>query len=58
VSYSNYGEVRTEAFYGAPIGNSGDTFATLADYYRKGDGVKNVGFDVNDGGQVRCESHA
>jgi len=54
VSYSNYGEVRTEAFYGTPIGNSGDTFATIGGYYRKGDGVKNVGFDVNDGGQVRA----
>jgi iron complex outermembrane recepter protein len=54
VSYANYGEVRTEAFYGTPIGNSGDTFATIGGYYRKGDGVKNVGFDVNDGGQVRA----
>jgi len=54
VSYYNYGEVRTEAFFGTPIGNSGDTFATIGGYYRKGDGVKNVGYDVNDGGQVRA----
>jgi len=54
VSYYNYGEVRTEAFYGTPIGNSGDTSATIGGYYRRGDGVKNVGYDVNDGGQVRA----
>jgi outer membrane receptor protein involved in Fe transport len=54
VSYYNYGEVRTEAFYGTPIGNSGDTSATIGGYYRRGDGVKNVGYDANDGGQVRA----
>ena len=43
-----------DAFYGTPIGNSGDTSATIGGYYRRGDGVKNVGYDVNDGGQVRA----
>jgi len=53
VSYYNYGEVRTDVFYGGPIGNSGDTTATIGGYYRRGDGVKNVGYDTNNGGQFR-----
>jgi iron complex outermembrane receptor protein len=53
VSYYNYGEVRTDVFYGGPIGNSGDTTYTIGGYYRRGDGVKNVGYDANDGGQFR-----
>jgi iron complex outermembrane recepter protein len=53
VSYYNYGEVRTDVFYGTPIGNSGDTTATFGGYYRRCDGVKNVGYDANDGGQFR-----
>jgi iron complex outermembrane recepter protein len=53
VSYYSYGEVRTDVFYGAPIGNSGDTSFTIGGFYRKGDGVKNVGYDANDGGQFR-----
>jgi iron complex outermembrane recepter protein len=54
VSYYSYGEVRTDVFYGAPIGNSGDTTFTVGGFYRKGDGVKNVGYDANDGGQFRA----
>jgi len=53
VSYYNYGEVRTDVFYGGPIGNSGDTTATIGGYFRRGDGVKNVGYDTNNGGQFR-----
>ena len=53
VSYYNYGEVRTDVFFGTPIGNSGDTSATFGGFYRRGDGVKNVGYDVNNGGQFR-----
>ena len=53
VSYYNYGEVRTDVFYGGPIGNSGDTTGTIGGFYRHGDGVKNVGYDANDGGQFR-----
>ena len=53
VSYYNYGEVRTDLFYGGPIGNSGDTTYTIGGYYRRGDGVKSVGYDANDGGQFR-----
>jgi len=41
-------------FYGGPIGNSGDTTATIGGYFRRGDGVvKNVGYDTNNGGQFR-----
>jgi len=54
VSYYNYGEVRTDVFFGTPIGNSGDTSATFGGFYRRGDGVKNVGYDVNNGGQFRA----
>ena len=54
VSYYTYGEVRTDLFYGGPIGNSGDTTGTIGGYYRHGDGVKNVGYDANDGGQFRA----
>jgi iron complex outermembrane recepter protein len=53
VSYYNYGEVRTDVFFGTPIGNSGDTSVTFGGFYRRGDGVKNVGYDVNNGGQFR-----
>src|SRR6266702_1858439 len=53
VSYYNDGEVRTDVFYGGPIGNSGDTTATIGGYFRRGDGVKNVGYDTNNGGQFR-----
>jgi hypothetical protein len=54
VTYYNYGQVRTDLFYGGPLGNSGNTWGTIGGYYRRGDGVKNVGYDANDGGQIRA----
>jgi len=53
VSYTSYGEARTDVYYGGPIGNSGNTWGTIGGYYRKGDGPKSVGYDVNNGGQFR-----
>src|SRR5580704_15208718 len=37
VSYTSYGEARTDVYYGGPIGNSGNTWGTIGGYYRKGD---------------------
>jgi iron complex outermembrane recepter protein len=53
VSYSDYRSVRTDFFYGTPIGTSGQTSATFGGYWRGGDGVKDVGYQANRGGQFK-----
>ena len=40
VSYYTYGEVRTDLFYGGPIGNSGDTTGTIGTCGRPGEATK------------------
>jgi len=53
LTYYSYGQARVDFFYGTPIGNSGTTSATVGGFWRVGDGVKNVDYDVNHGGQFR-----
>src|SRR5258706_5158962 len=52
VSYYNYGEVRTDVFYGGPIGNSGNTTPTIRGYFRRGDGVENVGYHIHNSREI------
>jgi outer membrane receptor protein involved in Fe transport len=54
LTYYSYGQARVDFWYGTPIGNSGTTSATVGGYWRVGDGAKNVGYDVNHGGQFRA----
>jgi iron complex outermembrane recepter protein len=59
LSYYTYGQARVDFWYGTPLGNAGDTSATIGGYWRSGDGVKNVDYDVNHGGQIRASiTHA
>jgi outer membrane receptor protein involved in Fe transport len=59
LSYYSFGQARVDFFYGTPLGNAGTTSATIGGYWRSGDGAKNVGFDVNHGGQIRANiTHA
>src|SRR5882724_12315140 len=54
VAYSDYHSVRTDFFYGTPLGSSGDNSATFGGYWRGGNGVKDVGYQANHGGQLRA----
>src|SRR5258708_34699840 len=58
VSYYNYGEVRTDVFYGGPLGNSRATSATIGGNFRRGDGGKNMGDATNKRGKVQMEPDA
>ena len=51
VSYTDYHSIRTDFFYGTPL--SPDTSVTFGGYWRGGDGVKDVGYQANHGGQFR-----
>jgi iron complex outermembrane recepter protein len=53
-AYSDYHSVRTDFFYGTPLGSSGNTSATFGGYWRGGNGVKDVGYQANHGGQLRA----
>jgi iron complex outermembrane recepter protein len=53
VAYSDYHSVRTDFFYGTPLGASGNDSVTFGGYWRGGNGVKDVGYQANHGGQVR-----
>lgn len=54
VSYSDFGSLRTDFFYGTPVGTSGDTSMTFGGYWRGGNGVKPTGYQANHGGQLRA----
>jgi iron complex outermembrane receptor protein len=51
VSYWNYGQVRADFYYGGPLAPS--TTFSVGGYWEVGDGVKNVGYQADRGGQVR-----
>jgi iron complex outermembrane recepter protein len=51
VSYADYHSIRTDFYYGTPLG--ADTSVTFGGYWRGGDGVKDVGYSANHGGQFR-----
>ena len=53
VAYSDYHSVRTDFFYGTPLGATADNSVTFGGYWRGGNGVKEVGYQANHGGQVR-----
>jgi iron complex outermembrane receptor protein len=54
LTYSNFGSLRTDFFYGTPIGTSGDTSVTFGGYWRGGNGVKPTGYQADHGGQFRA----
>ena len=53
LSYSDYGSARGDFYFGGPIGSSGLS-GTIGGYYRRGDGIKDVGFVGDHGGQIRA----
>ena len=54
LSYSDYHSVRGDAYYGGEIGSGHNLFYSIGGYYRRGDGIKDVGFLGDHGGQVRA----
>jgi iron complex outermembrane receptor protein len=54
VSYTDYGSIRTDLFYGGPLPGTNNWFATVGGYYRRGDGIKDVGYLADHGGQIRA----
>lgn len=53
VSITDYGQTKTELFYGAPIGDNG-WFASIGGTFRQGDGVRDLGYTASSGGQIRA----
>ncbi|MDO5985776.1 TonB-dependent receptor [Flavivirga amylovorans] len=53
LAVTDYGRIRTDLFYGGPINDNG-WYATIGGYYRRGDGVRDVGFTGDHGGQIRA----
>ncbi|MGJ8681780.1 TonB-dependent receptor domain-containing protein [Paraglaciecola sp.] len=53
VSVTDYGQHKTELFYGAPIGDNG-WFGSVGGTFRQGDGVRDLGFTASSGGQIRA----
>jgi outer membrane receptor protein involved in Fe transport len=51
VSYWDFGQVRTDFYYGGPLGHS--TTFSAGGYWEVGDGVKSVGYQADRGGQFR-----
>jgi iron complex outermembrane receptor protein len=51
VSYWDFGQVRTDFYYGGPLGQS--TTFSAGGYWEVGDGVKSVGYQADRGGQFR-----
>jgi iron complex outermembrane recepter protein len=54
VSYADFGSVRADVFYGGPIAGTNDWFGSIGGYYRQGDGIKDIGYQADHGGQVRA----
>jgi iron complex outermembrane recepter protein len=54
VSVTDYGDVRTDLFYGGPIPGFEGWTGTIGGYYKRGDGIKDQGFNGNKGGQLRA----
>lgn len=52
LSVTDYGRYRTDLFYGGPI--SDNWFGSIGGYYRRGDGIRDHGFTVSHGGQLRA----
>lgn len=47
----DYGHSRVDGFYGAPVGE--DMFVSVGGFYRQNDGIRDPGFNANEGGQIR-----
>lgn len=52
-SITDYGQLRTDLFYGGPIGNNG-WYGSAGGYYRRGDDSRSLGFTSANGGQMRA----
>lgn len=53
VSVTDYGQVRTDFFYGGDIGDDGWSGA-IGGFYRQGDTVRDTGYTASSGGQIRA----
>lgn len=53
VSITDYGQHKTELFYGAPIGDDG-WYGAIGGTFRQGNGVRDLGFTAASGGQIRA----
>ncbi|WP_197493323.1 TonB-dependent siderophore receptor [Woeseia oceani] len=51
---SDYGTRRTDLFYGAPVDDDGKWLLGIGGYYRTSDGIRDVGFTADRGGQLRA----
>lgn len=52
-SATDYGQVRTDLFYGGPINDNG-WYGSIGGFYRQGDGIRDTGYTASSGGQVRA----
>ena len=53
VSVTDYGQYRTDLFYGGQITDSGWSGA-IGGFFRQGDGIRDTGFTASSGGQIRA----
>ena len=53
VSVTDYGQLRTDFFYGGPLGDSGWSGAA-GGFFRYGDAVRDTGYTAYSGGQLRA----
>jgi outer membrane receptor protein involved in Fe transport len=53
VSITDYGQYKTELFYGAPLSDDG-WYGSIGGTFRQGDGVRDLGYTAASGGQVRA----
>lgn len=53
IAVTDFGQVRTDVFVGGPIAGSDSWFGSIGGYYRRGQGVRDVGYDGELGGQLR-----
>ncbi len=52
-SATDYGQVRTDLFYGGPINDNG-WYGSIGGFYRQGDGIRDTGYTASNGGQIRA----
>ena len=52
-SATDYGQVRTDVFYGGPLNDNG-WYGAIGGFYRQGDGIRDTGYTAFSGGQLRA----
>lgn len=53
LAVTDYGQLRTDFFYGGPIGDS-DWSGAVGGFFRQGDAVRDTGYAASGGGQLRA----